>query len=251
MMMDVSPKKLKTIGILGGMGPEATAYFFDLVVKNTRAAADQGHVPVVMYSRPSVPDRTAAILRGGPSPLPHLVRGVKALHRAGADFAVMPCVTAHYFHSAVAARSPIPVVHLLEETVAYVRKRHPRIRRIGLLASAGTVVSRIFHDSFEAAGIEVLVPPPREQKRVMEAIYGKKGIKAGFTTGPPRKAVLDVAAGLIHAGARGIVAGCTELPLVLGKDDLPVPLIEPMHIGARVCITKAGGKTRAPGRRGR
>jgi aspartate racemase len=251
MMMDVSPKKLKTIGILGGMGPEATAYFFDLVVKNTRAAADQGHVPVVVYSRPSVPDRTAAILRGGPSPLPHLVRGVKALHRAGADFAVMPCVTAHYFHSAVAARSPIPVVHLLEETVAYVRKRHPRIRRIGLLASAGTVVSRIFHDSFEAAGIEVLVPPPREQKRVMEAIYGKKGIKAGFTTGPPRKAVLDVAAGLIHAGARGIVAGCTELPLVLGKDDLPVPLIEPMHIGARVCITKAGGKTRAPGRRGR
>ena len=245
MMMDVSPKKLKTIGILGGMGPEATAHFFDLVVKNTRAATDQGHVPVIVYNLPSIPDRTAAILRGGPSPLPHLVRGVKVLQKAGADFAVIPCVTAHYFHAALAARSPIPVVHLLEETVADVRKRYPRIRTTGLLASAGTVVSRIVHDAFEAAGIEVLVPPPREQKRVMEAIYGKKGIKAGVTTGPPRKAVLDVAAGLIRAGAHGIVAGCTELPLVLDEDDLPVPLIEPMRIVARACITKAGGKTRA------
>jgi aspartate racemase len=241
----MSPKKQKTIGVLGGMGPEATAHFFDLVVKNTRAAADQGHVPVVVYSLPSIPDRTAAILRGGPSPLPHLVRGVRALHKAGADFAVIPCVTAHYFHSALAARSPIPVVHLLEETAADVRKRRPRIRAIGLLASDGTIVSRIVHDAFEAAGIEVLVPPPRDQRRVMEAIYGKKGIKAGVTAGPPQKAILAVAAGLIRAGAQGIVAGCTELPLVLGEEDLPVPLIEPMLIGARVCIKKAGGRTRS------
>jgi len=247
----MGPKKLKTIGILGGMGPEATAHFFGLVVKNTRAAKDQDHVPVIVYNLPAIPDRTAAILRGGASPLPHLVRGVRALHRAGADFAVIPCVTAHYFHPALAARSSIPVVQLLEETVADVRKRRPRIRVIGLLASDGTVVSRIFHDAFGAAGIEVLVPTPHDQKRVMNAIYGKKGIKAGVTTGLPRKAVLDAAAGLIRAGAQGIVAGCTEVPLVLGEDDLPVPLVEPMRIGARACITKAGGRTRAIGRPGR
>ncbi len=247
----MSPKKLKTIGILGGMGPEATAYFFDLVVKNARAARDQDHVPVIVYNLPAIPDRTAAILRGGMSPLPHLIRGVKALHKAGADFAVIPCVTAHYFHPALAARSPIPVVHLLEETAADVRKRHPRIRTIGLIASAGTVVSRIVHDAFEAAGIEVLVPSARDQKLVMEAIYGKTGIKAGVTAGPPRKAILDVAARLIRAGAQGIMAGCTEVPLVLGEDDLPVPLVEPMRIGARACIRKAGGRPRAAGRPGR
>jgi len=251
MMKAVSPKKLKTIGILGGMGPEATAYFFDLVVKNTRAFKDQNHVPVIVCNLPAIPDRTAAILRGGPSPLPLLVRGAKALHRAGADFAVIPCVTAHYFHSALAGRSPIPVVHLLDETVADVRKRHPRIKTIGLLASSGTVVSRIVHDAFAAAGIDVLVPSEREQKRVMDAIYGKKGVKAGIKAGLPRKAVLDAAAGLIRAGAQGIVAGCTEVPLVLNEDDLPVPLIEPMLIGARACITKAGGRTRETRRPGR
>jgi aspartate racemase len=247
----MSPKKLKTIGILGGMGPEATAYFFDLIIKNTRAAKDQDHVPVIVVNLPAIPDRTAAILRGGASPLPLLVRGVKALHRAGADFAVIPCVTAHYFHRALAAQSPIPVVHLLEEAAAEVGRRLPRTRTLGLIASDGTVVSRIVHDAFAADGIEVLVPAARDQKRVTDAIYGKKGLKAGVTTGPPRKAILDVAAGLVRAGAQGIVAGCTEVPLVLGEDDLPVPLLDPRRIGARLCIRMAGGRTCAPGRQGR
>jgi aspartate racemase len=244
-------EKPRTIGILGGMGPEATAYFFDLIIKNTRAAKDQDHVPVIVVNLPAVPDRTAAILRSGPSPLPLLVHGVKVLHKAGAHFAVIPCVTAHYFHHALAARAPIPVIDLLEETAAEVGRHRPRTRKLGLIASDGTVVSRIVHDAFSAVGIEVLVPAARDQKRVTDAIYGKKGIKAGVTAGPPRKAILDVAAGLVRAGAQGIVAGCTEVPLVLGEDDLPVPLIDPMRIGARACIRKAGGRTRAAGRPGR
>jgi aspartate racemase len=236
--------KLKTIGILGGMGPEATAYFFGLIIKNTRAAKDQDHVPVIMYSLPTIPDRTAAILRGGPSPLPVLVRGLEALRRAGADFAVIPCVSAHYFYAALAPRSPLPVVNLLEETVREVGGRHPGIKRIGLIATTGTVRSRLFHDAFEAAGIEVLVPDGRAQERVMKAIYGKAGVKAGVTAGAPRKAILRVAEDLIRGGAQGIVAGCTEVPLVLGEEDLPVPLIEPMRIGALACIRRAGGEAR-------
>jgi aspartate racemase len=236
--------KLKTIGVLGGMGPEATAYFFGLVTRNTRVSRDQDHIPVVVCSLPQVPDRTEAILRGGPSPLPFLLRGVEALRRAGADFAVMPCITAHYFYPALAARSPLPVVNLLDETVSEVRGRHPGIKRIGLIATAGTVRSRVFHDAFEAAGIEVLVPDARAQKRIMSAIYGRRGIKAGATAGTPRNAILDVAAGLVRRGAGGIVAGCTEIPLVLGDEDLPVPLIEPMRIGALACIRRAGGEAR-------
>jgi aspartate racemase len=240
----MSPQKLKTIGVLGGMGPEATASFFDLLVKSTRAARDQDHVPVIVCSLPQIPDRTEAILRGGPSPLPFLIRGVKTLRAAGADFAVIPCVTAHYFTPTLAARSSLPVVNLLEETVREVRGRHPGMKRIGLIATLGTVRSRIFHDAFEAAGIEVLVPEARAQARVMNAIYGRKGIKAGVTVGAPRKAILGVAAGLVRRGAQAIVAGCTEVPLVLGDKDLPVPLIEPMRIGALACIRRAGGKAR-------
>lgn len=236
--------KLKTIGVLGGMGPEATAYFFGLIARNTRASRDQDHIPVVVCSLPQVPDRTMAILGGGPSPLPLLIRGVEALRRAGADFAVMPCVTAHYFHPALAARSPLPVVNLLDETVSEVRGRHPGINRIGLIATTGTVRSRIFHDALGAASIDVLVPDARAQSKIMSAIYGRRGIKAGVTAGTPRDTILGVAAGLVRRGAQGIVAGCTEIPLVLGDEDIPVPLIEPMRIGALACIRRAGGKTR-------
>ncbi len=237
----------RTIGILGGMGPEATARFFELVVRNTRARRDQDHVPIIVCDLPQVPDRTPAILRSGPSPVPALVRGLQVLSRAGARFAVMPCVSAHYFYPALAGRSPLPIVHLIEETAAAVRKIRPRVARVGLLATTGTVRSRIVHDVLEAAGIEVLTPAVRGQERLMEAIYGPKGIKAGVTSGPPRKAVLGLARGLVRAGAQAVVAGCTEVPLVLRPGDLGVPLVDPMVIAARACVRKAGGKLR-PGR---
>jgi len=246
----MSSAKRRTIGILGGMGPESTAAFFDLVVRNTRVRRDQDHVPVIVCSLPQVPDRTEAILHGGPSPLPLLRRGLGILHRAGADFAVMPCLSAHYFYPALAARSPIPIVHLPEETAAEVKKRRPRLKRIGLLATTGTVRSRVFHDVFEAAGIELLVPGARAQRRVMDAIYGRNGIKAGTPSGRPRRILQNVAAGLVRRGAQAVIAGCTEVPLVLREGDLAVPLIDPMRIGALACIRRAGGQERRGGRAG-
>jgi aspartate racemase len=239
---------MKTVGVLGGMGPEATAYFFTLLIKNTRASRDAEHVPVIICSLPGIPDRTRAILQGGRSPLPFLVRGVRALARAGADFAVMPCVSAHFFYPGLAARSPIPVIHLLGETAADVGKRFPGIKKIGILATTGTARSGIFAEAFRAAGIEVLVPDARAQRRVMNAIYGKRGIKAGVSAGAPREALLGVAADLVRRGARAIVAGCTEVPIAIGAGDLSVPLIDPMLIVARACIRRAGGRLRRAAR---
>jgi len=230
----------KTIGILGGMGPEATAYFFDLIVRNTAAGKDQEHVPVIIRSDPRIPHRTDAILGKGESPVPMLVEGVKALRLAGADFVVMPCVTAHYFLKDVVARENVPFVNLLNEARKHVRAAIPGGRRIGLIATAGTVSTGIVRDAFAGAGIEVIVPGEDEQERVMEAIYGKRGIKAGFTTGQARRLILDVARGLVRRGAEAIMAGCTEVPLVLRQEDLVVPFIEPMRIGALACIKKAG-----------
>jgi aspartate racemase len=240
-------KKLKTIGILGGMGPEATAFFFDLIIRNTAARRDQDHIPIIVCNLPGIPDRTEAILGRGPSPLPFLVRGLRMLRRAGADFAVIPCITAHYFHPALTVRSSIPVVHLPEETATELNKRRPRIGKIGLIAATGTVRSRLFHDVFEPAGIEVLVPDSRAQSRVMNAISGRNGIKAGITGGRPQETIRNIATALIRRGAQAIVAGCTEVPLVLREDDLPVPFIEPMRIGALACIRRAGGKVRRGG----
>jgi aspartate racemase len=240
----MSGAKRKTLGILGGMGPEATAYFFELIIRHTAANEDQDHVPVVIRSDPRVPHRTKAILEGGPSPLPCLIEGARALASAGADFAVMPCVTAHYFHPELASRVKIPFVSLLDEARKFLQKEHPAVRKVGLIATTGTVRSGIVADIFARAGIEVLAPAEADQLRVMEAIYGPNGIKAGFLTGNSRRTVLAVARRLVRNGAGAIMAGCTEIPLVLRAEDLAVPFVEPMLIGARACILRAGGRLR-------
>ena len=237
------PKKLRTVGVLGGMGPEAGASFLVRIIRETAAGRDQDHVPVILYSVPQVPDRTAAVLRGGPSPVPALRRGLAALRAAGADFAVMPCITAHHFFGRLDAGSPLPLVSLVDETVAAVRRLRPAPERIGLLATDGTVRSGVLARAFAAAGIGIVVPSARDQRRVMTAIYGKKGIKAGSLEGP-RAVLLEVAAGLVARGARAVLAGCTEVPLVLGPDDLAVPLTDPLTIGARAAVRRAGAKLR-------
>lgn len=240
----MSPRKLGTIGVLGGMGPEATAYFFERLVRSAAAGTDQDHPPVIVYSLPQIPDRTGAVLKGGPSPVPLLLRGLEALRLAGAEFAVIPCVTAHFFLPRIASRSPLPILSLLEETLAAVERLRPVPSTIGLIATDGTVRSGLISGLFGPAGIKVIVPSARDQKRVMSAIYGRKGIKAGHVSGPPREAVVSVARGLVRRGAGAVLAGCTEVPLVLRPSDLPVPLIEPLAIGARAALRRSGAPLR-------
>lgn len=234
----------KTIGILGGMGPEATAHFFELIIKNTKAEKDQEHIPIIIYNNPKIPPRTDAILEKGPSPLPLLVEGTRILSQAGADFIVIPCITAHYYYHDLVKEEKIPVFSLLDETLSHVRKNISPLNRIGLIASTGTIHSRLFHDTFAKEGIQVLSPLEQEQEQVMEAIFGTQGIKAGFTSGPAKKIILDVARSLIQRGAEAVIAGCTEIPLVLKHEDLSIPLVDPLRIMALKSIEEAGYKIR-------
>jgi len=232
----------KTIGILGGMGPEATAYFFELLLKKTAAACDQEHIPILIWNNPKIPPRTDAILHKGGSPLPLLLKGIRILEEGGAGLIVMPCITAHYYAPKLEARAKVPFVNLLDESLGYAQKYFPGIKRAGLIASSGTVASRLVDKTFEKAGIEVISPGPAEQKRIQNAIFGKKGIKAGHTTGPAKETIIAMARFLTGRGAEAIIAGCTEIPLVLEPKDISVPLIEPMKIGASTCIQMAGYK---------
>lgn len=232
----------KTIGVLGGMGPEATAYFFRLLIASTTAAKDQDHVPVLIWSDPRIPPRSDAILLGGPSPLPALLQGLALLEQGGAGLVVMPCLTAHHYIRELTAAAGVPFVDLIEESLRFARARIAKLRRVGLLASSGTVQAGLFHRAFEKRGIEVLAPAPQGQESVMAAILE---IKAGRVAGRPRAAIVRAARKLIARGAEAVIAGCTEVPLALTADDIEVPLIEPMSIGARVCIRKAGGRAAA------
>lgn len=234
----------KTIGILGGMGPEATAYFFELLIKKTKVEKDQDHIPVIIWNNPRIPPRTDAILNRGPSPVPMLVEGVRRLRQAGADFIVIPCVTAHYYLDEVLAQEKFSFLNILDETVKWAKANLVGLKTVGLLSSTGTLKSKLFHNAFQKEGIAVIEPTSAEQKQVMEAIFGKKGIKAGYTEGKPRATIVGSAHTLIERGAQAIIAGCTEVPLVLREKDIPVLLIEPMSITAEAAIQKAGYELR-------
>lgn len=234
----------KTIGIMGGMGPEATAYFYELIIRYTKASTDQEHIKTIIYSHPGIPPRTDAIQKRGPSPTPLLVEGFRHLRDIGADFVVMPCVTAHYFYPEVKELVDIPFIDLLEESLKWAREEVPGLQKAGLVASTGTIESRLFHDVFGRAGIQVIAPEPEDQAHAMEAIFGPEGIKAGFTTGASKETIVNIAKVLIARGAEAIIAGCTEVPLVLKGQDIPVPLIEPLRIAAKACIVEAGYEPR-------
>ncbi|MEW6374303.1 MAG: amino acid racemase [Thermodesulfobacteriota bacterium] len=234
----------KIIGILGGMGPEATIDLFTKIVKGIKVKKDQDHFRILIDNNPKIPDRTLAIQGKGPSPLAELFRSVKILERAKSDFIVIPCVTAHYYYESLQKRIRIPILHLVEETVKHILSRLKGIRKIGLIATTGTIHAGLFQKAFSHTGIELILPAPEIQKKyVMEAIYGRRdGIKA---IGPSEKSkclVLEASHKLIRQGAQAIIAGCTEVPLVLKEGDLSVPVIDPISVLAQAAIEKAREK---------
>ncbi len=175
----------KIIGILGGMGPEATIDFFTKVVKGTKVAKDQDHLRILVDNNPKIPNRTLAIQGRGPSPLPLLVKSAKVLEKAGAHFIVIPCVTAHHFYEPLQKRVKLPVLHIVEETMKYIQSHFEGMEKIGLLATTGTLQSGLFQKAFAESGIELILPVREVQKGfVMKAVFGKEGIKA---IGPSRK----------------------------------------------------------------
>ena len=232
--------KEKTIGILGGMGPEATLDLFGKIIANTPAARDQEHLRVVIDSNPKVPDRTAAILAGGESAVPAMKAGIAALKRAGADFVVIPCVSAHFFLDELRQDAGLPILSMFDVAVEHIRRQHPDIRKIGLLATSGTIQGGRFREKLDAAGIETLAPEDADQKRVMAAIYEIKGAASSRSRAEIGAEIRDIANRLIKRGAQGIVAGCTEIPLVLKPGDLDVPVFDTLLLLARAAIAAAG-----------
>ena len=233
--------KEKVVGILGGMGPKSTADYFLKIIEATPAKKDQDHLRIIIDSNPKIPDRTLAILGKGRSFLPELLKTVRNLERAGAELITMPCNTAYHYYHELQKSTSVPIINMISETIEYTRRNFPKAKKIGLLATTGTIKAGIYHEAVKGTGLEIIVPDEVAQKRVMNAIYGARGIKAEYTRGKPREILFSSAQALITQGAEVIVIGCTEISLVLNQGDLPVPLIDPLQILARVVVEKARG----------
>ena len=229
----------KQIGILGGMGPEATSELFRLIIKNTKAQIDQDHIPVLIVNNPKIPDRSAYIHGKGPSPVNMLVEGALKLEQMGADIILIPCNTAHFFIKQIEEKVHVPVIDMIKETARYVLCKYPEIKRYGLLSTTGVYKTAIYENVFKDIALEIINPDTLYQQQNMTAIYGINGIKAGFKT-VPGKILLQSVANLKENGAGAIISGCTEISLVLKQSQISIPLINPLKILAEKSIQLAG-----------
>lgn len=228
----------KILGIIGGMGPEATISFYSRIIKLTKVHKDQEHFRVVIDSNTKIPDRTDAILRNGDSPLPALIETAENVKKMGAEVAGIPCITAHYYIDALRQAVDLNIISAIEVLGDKLHTAYPAVKKIGILATSGTVQSRLFNE--QLSPLEILYPyAENQEKKVMEAIYGEEGIK---NIGINKKSLnLLIAAGneLIDRGAEVIVAGCTEIGVILNQDHFNIPFMDPMDVLAEYMIKDA------------
>lgn len=227
--------KKKTVGIIGGMGPLATADLFKKIVLNTKAESDQEHLKVLVDNNTDISDRTSAILYGGKNPVPQLTKSALLLWAMGAEVLVMPCNTAHYFYNDVQNAVDIPVLHMIEITCNSLLKKG--IKKAGLLATDGTIESGIYQGVFDKSGIELLKPDTYGQKEIMDMIY--KGVKAGKKDYDTKK-IREILDKLISDGAETLILGCTELPLAFDMYNLNYETCDPTLELAKAAVLTCG-----------
>lgn len=225
----------KKIGIVGGMGPMATVELFRMIVDHTESKNDQGHIRILIDNNPQIPDRTAAILYGNRNPVRKICESAEGLVKLGAELILIPCNTSHYFFDEIQKGVRVEVVNMIDETARVLEEQG--CRRVGLLATTGTINGSIYHRFFNRRGLEILQPDEEGQQKVMNFIY--KGVKATDYGFDPSD-FMAVADDLIRQGAETLVLGCTEIPVGLKMYGLQMKHVDSLEVLAKSAIVKAG-----------
>lgn len=210
----------KTVGILGGMGPQATLDLMAKIVAATPARRESDHVRLLVDCNPRVPDRVAAIEGRGPDPGPVLAQMARGLVGQGAELLAVACNTAHYFLPVIQASVPVPVLDMIALTAQRVTELEPAVRSVGLLATTATIGLGLYHRPCAEHGLEVLTLDPAEQEQFMALA---KGVKVGRVGPEARAAMGGLARKLLEQGAGVVIAGCTEVPLLLAEGSVVDP----------------------------
>lgn len=230
----------KTVGILGGMGPAATCDLMEKIVALTAAASDQEHIHMIADVNTSIPDRTAAILHGGPDPVPEMVKSARRLETAGAELILMPCNTAHYFYDPVAESVSAPVLHMPRLTASVLAAAG--VKRAAVLATDGTVQSGVYAAALRAAGVAPVYPSAERQAQIMRLIYnGVKGRSIPLAEIPVEEILRELRA----AGAEKFLLACTELPIAFRALGLHDDCLDPTRVLAFAAVRAAGAETTA------
>lgn len=227
------------VGVLGGLGPLATAYFMDMVIKKTDSNKDQGHINMLVYNHATIPDRTAYIMNSErESPLVDMIEDAKSMEKNGVSFIVIPCNTAHYFYDEIQASVRIPVINIIDETVNRIVELK-REDKVGILATDGTLYSDTYQRTLNKRKINYLEPSKDQQESLMEIIYGQ--VKCGKEVDIQRfnEIILDMRA----KGCSSIILGCTELSIIRKDYALYSPdIIDSLEVLSERTIIQSGKK---------
>lgn len=226
---------MKKLGVIGGLGPMATAYFLQLLVQMSDAGRDQEHMEILLHSRPQIPDRTSFILgKSAEDPLPQMAQIGRNLASQGAELIAIPCITAHYFQRQLEEQIGIPVVDAVKETALHLKELG--IARAGVMATDGTIESGLFQRAFAEYGISCILPDAQGQTGVMRLIY--EDIKAG----KPMELPLfeEISGKLFGDGAQAVLLACTELSLVKRDHPLGAGFLDVMEVLARKTVLSCG-----------
>jgi aspartate racemase len=225
----------KAVGLLGGMGPEATIDIFQKIVQATNAKKDGDHLRIIIDNNPKIPSRQDAILLGTDDPREMLMLTAQNLEKAGADFIIICANTAHYYYDEIKSAVGIEVLHMIEETALQMKNVHPTISKVGVLATSGAMKVKVFQKSFKRYGVDVMEVPESIQDTIQEAIFAYK-YKVSSDMIDHLMTAIDY---LVQNGAEAIIMGCTEIPLMLSDLNLSIPVFDPNEIIANVAVKLA------------
>ena len=226
----------RRLGVLGGMGPLASAHFMLRLTLLTPADRDADHIPTVLWSDPTIPGRPEFLEGRGPDPLPALLRGVRGLLQAGCGAIVMPCNTVHYWHETLLEAAGVPIPHIVDAAADDLRAMRILPGRIGLMATAATLKLRLYQDRLAAYGWDCIIPDDEQWRtQVAPAIALVKANRVVEAYEPLRQ----VANSLAERGATAVVLGCTEIPLGIlagPARGIDVPVVDTIDSLARAAI---------------
>lgn len=221
------------LGVIGGLGPLATAYYYELLTKMSDVHYDQEHLEIFIHSCPQIPDRTGYILdHHKENPIHDLIKVGQGLEKQGADYLAIPCITAHYFHDELSQAIHVPIIHLIHEVGQYLERK--QVQCVGIMATTGTITTQLFQKELESRGIKALIPQEDTQQDVMHLIY--ENVKSGVDIEMERfKRVSD---NLFEQGAEVIILGCTELSIIKKEKNLDERYLDAMELLAAVALKK-------------
>jgi aspartate racemase len=234
--MQIKSGEQRTVGILGGMGPAATIDFMSRVLAATPAASDQQHIRMLVDHNPSLPNRHQAIASGSQEVAEQLAAMARGLETSGADFLVMPCNTAHAFSAEIRGAVTIPLVSIIELTVDALAGTPAQA--VGVMAARGCLEAGLYQQTLEKAGHSPVLWQGSELEQFMELVYR---VKAGEINAATRQTMRSLARALHNRGAQTLIAGCTEIPLLISATESTLPILDSTHLLAQRTVALARG----------